>query len=372
MLTSRTTSILSVSSRPLPFSFQSSQTTVILLPNNENANHIFTIAGNQVVIWDYTEDQLIKTLPDTPLEPRNFPSSATVVLLPLTPPEYEPTILMCGGSSGDMPDPQALDDCYTIKPNDANPVWEKTDNLLNGGQVMTDAVLLPDGQVLLINGAQKGCAGGYQADEPVFTPLMYNHSAAAGAKFTAMPKTTIPRLYHSVAQILPSGEVVVAGSNPDVFYSTQGKVGSTYPYFNNNGHRCAVHQQQNKNSSYPTEYRVEIFAPPYMDSDLRPYITAQGSETFQYGQNYLFDIAIQGVSDLRGGSDVAVRLINPGFRTHGLGMGHRAVELPVSIYDDNTIDITAPPNATVIVPGVYLLFVVVDGITSDGVWTRLS
>ena len=63
------------------------------------------------------------------------------------------------------------------------------------------------------------------ADTPVFTPIIYNPAAAAGSRFTTQPASSIPRLYHSVATLLPSGEVLVSGSNPAVGYSASGKVG---------------------------------------------------------------------------------------------------------------------------------------------------
>ena len=197
-----------------------------LLPNSGAANHIFTVAGNQTIIWDYTKNALVATLPDTPLQPRTFPSSATSVLLPLVAPNYTPEILMCGGSSGNIPNPVALNDCYTISPLAASPQWQATDNLPNGPQTMSDGVLLPDGTVLIINGARIGCGGGYMADEPALEPLIYNPAASAGKRFTTMPATKIPRLYHSVAILLPTGEVLVAGSNPSVFYSATGTVPS--------------------------------------------------------------------------------------------------------------------------------------------------
>ena len=201
-----------------------------LLPNTANTNQIFTVAGNQTIIWDYTQNTLIKALPDTPLQPRTFPSSATSVLLPLFAPNYTPTILMCGGSSGDIPNPLALSDCYTINPLDSTPSWTATDSLPNGPQTMSDGILLPDGTVLILNGARTGCGGGFMADDPVLTPVIYCPSAPAGQRFTTQPGTTIPRLYHSVATLLPSGEVLVAGSNPAVGYSASGTVGAGYVY----------------------------------------------------------------------------------------------------------------------------------------------
>jgi len=153
---------------------------VYLLPNTAATNQIFTVAGNQSIVWDYTANSLVKTLPDTPLQPRTFPSSATSVLLPLVAPNYEPSILICGGSSGDIPNPTALSDCYTICPNDPSPTYEPTDSLPNGPQTMSEGILLPDGTVLLINGAHSGCGGGFMADDPVLSPVIYNASAPFG------------------------------------------------------------------------------------------------------------------------------------------------------------------------------------------------
>ena len=177
------------------------------------------------MVWDYLGNSLVKALPNTPQQPRTFPSSATSVLLPLIAPSYSPTILVCGGSSGDMPNPLGLTDCNTINPLDNDPVWTVTDNLPHGPQTMSDGILLPDGTVLILNGASSGCGGGFMADGPILTPSIYNHSAPAGQRFTPQPSTNIPRLYHSTAILLPSGEVLVAGSNPAVDYSSSGKVG---------------------------------------------------------------------------------------------------------------------------------------------------
>ena len=200
------------------------ENAVHLIPNPTAANQIFTVAGTQAVVWDYTENVLVKALPDVPLQPRTFPSSAVSVLLPLVAPNYNSTVLVCGGSSGDMPNPLALNDCYTITPLGVPSRWTATDALPNGPQTLSEGILLPDGTVLILNGARTGCGGGFMADAPVLTPVIYNHSAPLGQRFTSQPSTNIPRLYHSVAILLPSGEVLVAGSNPSVSYSASGKV----------------------------------------------------------------------------------------------------------------------------------------------------
>lgn len=77
-----------------------------------------------------------------------------------------------------------------------------------------------------MNGAQKGVAGytnvkdpidESNADDPAYTPVVYRPSEPPGKRFLdvpGMPNSKIARMYHSVATLLPSGEVLIAGSNP--------------------------------------------------------------------------------------------------------------------------------------------------------------
>lgn len=345
--------------------------SVIPLPNPRNADEIFTIAGNKAFIWDYTKDELVHELPDTPLQPRCFPSSASFALLPLKAPEFTPKVLLCGGSSTDIPDPKALDDCYTLEPADPDAKWVATDNLPNGGQTMSDAILLPNGKVLLLNGAHKGSAGGWMADDPVTELLVYDDSAPAGERFPSMPRTEIPQIYHSFASLLPSGEVIVAGSNPDVFYNPVGGVPPSYPWFYNNGNRSVLIQQREEGSLHPTEYRVEIFSPTYMDAASRPSIAiGPRNNIIKYRTSFNVTLAEDFAIN---NATIKARLINPGFHNHGIAMDQRLVELEVRKgSQDNVLLVSAPPNATVMVPGMHLLFMAVEEVVSEGIWASLS
>ena len=59
--------------------------------------------------------------------------------------------------------------------------------------------------------------GQSNADNPAFTPVIYDPTAAAGSRFTSagIPASAIARLYHSTATLTPNGSVLVAGSNPN-------------------------------------------------------------------------------------------------------------------------------------------------------------
>ena len=146
-------------------------------------------------------------------------------------------------------------------------------------------------------------------------------------------------------------------------------VSSSWPIFGNNGHQCALHQQQKQTSAYPTEYRVEIFSPPYMSADARPTITSS-PPAVGYNSTFQVQATLSGIS-VKGKTQVV--LSHPGFHTHGVAMGQRMVMMEFApVADTASIQVTSPSNASVMPPGVYLLFVVNNGIPSEGVWIKLS
>lgn len=75
-------------------------------------------------------------------------------------------------------------------------------------------VPLPDGTVLIVNGAQQGTAGFASATEPNLNAILYNPTLAVGTRFSILSSTTIARMYHSEATLLPDGRVIITGSDP--------------------------------------------------------------------------------------------------------------------------------------------------------------
>jgi hypothetical protein len=153
-------------------------------------------------------------------------------------------------------------------------------------------------------------------------------------------------LYHSSALLLPDGSVLVAGSNPNVDY--------------------------NASTTYPTEYRAEHFHPWYFGVS-RPQPSGIPSN-LTYGGDY-FNITVPSSSYNGTANDAAVNstvvLIRPGFTTHAMNMGQRYLELATNYSVDSSGEITlhvsqVPPNANLLQPGPVLLFVVVNGVPSNG------
>lgn len=117
-------------------------------------------------------------------------------------------------------------------------------------RVMGDAILMLDGTVLIINGAQTGVAGcvassarharretnppsrsyGNVKDEvgasnarsPAKEPILYDPTAANGKRFSrGFPNASYERLYHSTATLIPDGRIAIMGSNPNDGVSTK-------------------------------------------------------------------------------------------------------------------------------------------------------
>jgi hypothetical protein len=80
--------------------------------------------------------------------------------------------------------------------------WQVEDMPL--ARTMGQAVLLPNGKVVVVNGAQTGRAGGGllgpgQARDPAYAAVLYDPEAPAGERYAPLAASTIKRLYHSTA-----------------------------------------------------------------------------------------------------------------------------------------------------------------------------
>lgn len=335
------------------------------------------------VLWDYTQNAETP-LPNMPNGvARVYPASGAVAMLPLTPENnYTPTVLFCGGT--DLPadfygnyswpffntwNYPASSDCQRLAPepqDGSSPTYEQDDNLLQG-RTMGQFVTLPDGTLLLVNGARNGTAGYanqtlyvpsldqmpfYQslASGPVGKPAIYNPKAPKGSRWSdaGLSTSNIARMYHSVAILLPDASVLIAGSNPNIDVTL--------------------------NSPYPTTYTAEIFYPPYFSSSVRPQVSGI-PKTLSYGGNY-FDLTVssasyKGVTANQAAVNTTVVLSRSGFSTHAMNMGQRHLQLnnTYTVNNDGSYVLhvsQVPPNANLLTPGPALLFVVVNGIPSNG------
>ncbi|KAJ7536176.1 hypothetical protein O6H91_12G058900 [Diphasiastrum complanatum] len=322
---------------------------VHLLPDG----NLFIFANRDSILYDYKENAVLRKYPTIPGGPRNYPSAGSSVLLPLTADTGFSTaeVLICGGAQyGAFLNPPAQlpasDTCGRMTVTDTSPVWNM--ETMPFPRNMGDMILLPSRDVLIINGAQAGSQGFGLAWFPCFNPLLYQPKVIQGLRFMVLSPTTVARMYHSTANLLPDGRILLAGSNSHYFYTFDG--------------------------DFPTELRLEAFSPEYLSPDLaslRPTII--GTPVFLF-HNLDFTVTITSPSPLT--DIVELNLISAPFTTHSYAQGQRLLQLsvlnPVPL-GDNSYSITgsAPPNGNVAPAGYYMLFAVNQGVPSIAVWVQV-
>ncbi|KAF8508372.1 copper radical oxidase [Gautieria morchelliformis] len=316
---------------------------------------VFIAANNDATIYNW-QTNTERRLPPIPNGVRvTYPMTGTALLLPLTPANgYTPEVLICGGSTIDDTKPgyeltsqdPASDQCVRMVLTEAGIAQGWQVEHMPQARIMPDAVLLPTGQIVIVNGAGTGISGygnvkdqigQSNADNPVLQSVLYNPAAALGARFSTqgMPASDIPRLYHSVATLTPHGEVMIAGSNPNLDRS---------------------------NVKYPTEYRVEWLSPPYVASERPSWLGGSSAVLIGFGAQVDFAVNLNSPS-----SDVSVSLMDLGYITHAVHANVRMVVLSCTVSNSGrTLTVTGPPSAGIYPPGPGFLYLLVDGLPSVG------
>ncbi|KAF8756879.1 Copper radical oxidase [Rhizoctonia solani] len=317
-------------------------------------NQLFMAANSKAMKFNW-ETNTETRLPDLPNKQITvYPMSAPAVLLPLTwENNYKPEVVIFGGSQ--LADTVKENEVSSQSPTSkqASRIALDAAGIANGwsydempeGRVMADATILPDGKVLIMNGAKTGTAGygnvpdqigQSNADNPAFTPVLYDPAAPAGSRFSSagMPTSNIARLYHSVSTLLPDGRVMIAGSNPNADVETR---------------------------PYKTEYQVEYISPPYM-TKTRPTYTGLPA-AWNYGQNITLSVTLP--ASLNPPS-ITVSLMDLGFSTHGVHMDMRMIKLKATLSSNRkSLVITGPPNASsALSPGPAWVYVLSNGVPS--------
>ncbi|RZC56987.1 hypothetical protein C5167_015846 [Papaver somniferum] len=168
--------------------------------------NLFIFANTKSILFDYINNQVVRN--DYPVMPggvsRNYPSTGSSVLLPLklgsvnstsgAAPDAE--VFICGGAPPNsyisaikgtfLP---AAKSCGRLIITAKQPKWVMDEMPME--RVMGDMLLLPTGDVLLINGAKKGAAGWYLGREPVLNPVLYQPESS---KFEIMEASKTPRM----------------------------------------------------------------------------------------------------------------------------------------------------------------------------------
>jgi hypothetical protein len=252
----------------------------------------------------------------------------TSVLLPLTPTNnYDPQVIIMGGHS------PATNTTEIIDMGAPSPAWQSGPNM-SEARIEMNAVILPDGRVLSLGGSvydEDTSSASLNADllgpDPN-NPGKYIFSSAGANAY--------PRLYHSVALLLPDATVWLAGGNPS---------------------RGSYVQQ------------MEIYQPPYLFNSTgglatRPSITSAPS-SISYGNAFT-------VQTSDAASIAHVVLVRNGTVTHAFGMDQREVEMSFTA-GTGALTVTAPPNGNIAPPGYYMLFILNNsGVPSVAKFVQLT
>ncbi|KAL3639099.1 hypothetical protein CASFOL_017006 [Castilleja foliolosa] len=330
--------------------------------------NLFIFANNRAILFDYIKGVVVRNYPTIPGgDPRNYPSSGSAVLLPLhlgvsnivTAAE----VLVCGGapkgsftstSNGNFIG--ALNTCGRIRITDPNPQWVMESMPL--ARVMGDMVLLPNGNVLIVNGASSGVAGWDLGRDPVLTPVVYRPNNPVESRFENQASSTRPRMYHSTAVLLRDGRVLVSGSNPNAYYSFA-------------------------RARFPTDLTVEAFSPDYLDGgsvNLRPSIVSPASRAnIGYGKQLPITFTVKGTVNK---NLLMVTMVAPAFSTHSFSMNQRLLvlgsgsEIGASLRargrSSYQVRVRTPGSSILAPPGYYLLFVVHQDVPSQGIWVQIK
>ena len=187
---------------------------------------------------------------------------------------------------------------------------------------------------MIVNGAHQGVAGFGLASDPNLSAVLYDPSQPVGSRFSILGNTTIARLYHSEATLLPDGRVLISGSDP-------------------------------QSPDFPEELRIEVYIPPYLTQGLTQPIVTVPNTDWAYGMKYRIKVR------LFQGQTMRVSLVAAVSSTHGNTMGGRTI-FPAFSCRGNVCTVTAPPDAHVSPPGWHQLFVLDGPTPSHGVFIRIG
>ena len=229
-------------------------------------------------------------------------------------------------------------DARVIDLNGATPQTSSTERM-EYGRRQHNLTVLADGTVLATGGLSSG-AELVDMNNGVYPAERWNPATGRWRTLAAMEVT---RQYHSTALLLPDARVLSSGG---------GVCGA-----------CDSAGYLAKNA--------EVFSPPYLFKDdgsgelaPRPEITSAPDEITY---NAPFSLSTPDADSIR-----KVALVRLGAVTHSVNMDQRYV--PLSFTDDgDTVDVTAPANANLAPPGVYMLFVIdEDGVPSVARMVRVA
>lgn len=204
-----------------------------------------------------------------------------------------------------------------------SPAWRETAPMAYG-RTQHNLVLLPDGKVLVVGGATEvrldATTGVHEAE--IWDPDTET--------WTTVAASTRPRLYHSIAILLPDGRVLSSGG---------GRLG-------------------------PDELNGEFYSPPYLFNGPRPTVSSAPASV-PYGGS--FSVGTPAPADID-----RVTMVRASSVTHTMNLDQRFLELSFT-RGSGQLTVQAPSGASTAPAGYYLLFLLNgNGVPSVGRMVRVG
>jgi hypothetical protein len=242
---------------------------------------------------------------------------------------YRPGKILKAGTYAEPGNPSTPVDgrAAVLDLNQATPTWRAVTPMAFGRSYL-QLTVLPDGNVLSTGG--ESATDGIDLTKAVLPAELWD---ATTEKWTTLASMTTPRMYHSIALLLPDARVLLAGGG------------------------------QLENSTATNETNSEIFSPPYLFKGARPTISSVQTQ-IDYGQPFT-------ISTPDAASIQSVALVRPGAVTHSINMQQRYIPLTFT-KGTGTLSAIAPADGATAPSGYYMLFIVNgNGVPSVAGWVRL-
>ena len=225
---------------------------------------------------------------------------------------YAPGKFMKAGSAADDGNSgPSTRNAYTLDMNQPNPTWQPIASMTYP-RAFLNLTSLPNGEVLASGGDTE--KSGFVDSNGVLPMEIWNPDTGA---WRTVASLTEPRLYHSVATLLPDGRVFLSGGGGD--------------------------------PGVPNHKTAQLYSPAYLFNGPRPTITSVDS-TVQYGSSSF--VATPDAAGI-----VKVTLIRTGSVTHAFDQNARTLTLPFT-QAAGGLDVQMPANGNLAPPGYYMLSIV--------------
>lgn len=210
------------------------------------------------------------------------------------------------------------------------------------GRTQDDTLLLPDGDLLTVNGAFDIRDYG-NGDKNPNADLKYRQIETRNAEgdWRLGPAQRLPRGYHSNAVVMPDGRIMITGDELQQIANDP-------------------NIKDDMNGS------IEIYEPAYLKNGSRPDLSTMTSSAPAYdGKWAVFSSTPDDVK--------RAVLLAPTTATHSVNTSQRHLELRIKGRSGRAIELQAPPSAAAAPPGFYMLFLLnEEGVPSMARWIQLG